>query len=126
MFEFRLDHIQLAMPPGEADKARAFFVGLLGFDEEPKPEPLASRGGCWFRHGDVMVHLGVEAEFSPQKKAHPAFTVRPLEALADRLKEHDYPVKWDRSIVGCPRFFSTDPFGNRMEFLARDSSPLGR
>ncbi len=71
-----LDHVQLAMPPGQEDAARAFFVGLLGMEEEAKPEPLASRGGCWFRAGSVAIHLGVEADFRPQRKAHPALAWR--------------------------------------------------
>ena len=121
----RLDHVQLAMPPGEEAKARAFFVGMLGMTEEEKPEPLASRGGCWFRGGSVILHLGVEKEFTPQKKAHPAFTVSDIERSAARLKESGYPVSWDEALPGRRRLYTADPFGNRIE-LIRDGDGFGQ
>ncbi len=114
----RLDHIQLAMPPGGEDKARAFWEGLLGMKEEMKPDPLASRGGCWFRKGDIIVHIGVEKDFAPQKKAHPAFCVDDLDGLAKRLAAADCVVKWDEALPGRRRFYTEDPFGNRIEFIA--------
>jgi catechol 2,3-dioxygenase-like lactoylglutathione lyase family enzyme len=121
----RLDHVQLAMPPGEEAKARAFFAGLLGMTEEEKPEPLASRGGCWFRGGSVILHLGVEKEFTPQKKAHPAFTASDIERSAARLKESGYPVIWDEALPGRRRFYTADPFGNRIE-LMREGDGFGQ
>jgi len=113
-----LDHIQLAMPPGGEEQARAFWAGLLGMKEEVKPEPLASRGGCWFRLDNMIVHLGVEKDFAPQKKAHPAFCVRELDALARRLEEENFPVIWDEALSNRRRFYTSDPFGNRIEFIA--------
>jgi len=112
-----LDHIQLAMPPGKEDEARNFFGRVLGMREDDKPEPLASRGGCWFRAGTVIVHLGVEKDFLPQKKAHPAFCIEDLDGLARRLNEEEYSVTWDSALSTRHRFFTNDPFGNRIEFI---------
>jgi len=114
----RLDHIQLTMARGEETKARAFWSGILGLTEEVKPEPLASRGGCWFRTGDIIIHCGVENEFAPQQKAHPAFCVRDLDELARRLAAAGYPVVPDDALPNRRRFYTADPFGNRIEFLA--------
>ena len=113
----RLDHIQLAMPIGGEDKARAFWQDLLGMKEEVKPEPLASRGGCWFRTDSVILHLGVEKNFAPQKKGHPAFCAEDLDALAVRLNTGGCPVIWDEALPTRRRFYSEDPFGNRIEFI---------
>lgn len=113
----RLDHIQLAMPPGGKAKARAFWGGWLGMQEEEKPGPLADRGGCWFRTGAVIVHLGVEKGFAPQRKAHPAFCVSDLDALAHRLAKAGFPVEWDDALPDRRRFYTADPFGNRIELL---------
>ncbi len=121
----RLDHIQLAMPVGAEEAARGFFGGLLGMSEESKPAPLASRGGCWFRSGSVIVHLGVEADFRPQRKAHPAFCRGDLDALATRLIAAGYPVSWDKALPDRRRFYTADPFGNRIEFL-RDGDGFGQ
>ncbi len=112
-----LDHVQLAMPPGGEGKARWFFSDLLEMKEEEKPEPLASRGGCWFRSGNVILHVGVEKEFSPQKKAHPAFSVRDLDELTAVLKANAFAVTPDHSIPGRRRVYAADPFGNRIEFI---------
>jgi hypothetical protein len=114
----RLDHIQLAMPPGGEMQARTFWSGLLGLSEELKPEPLGSRGGCWFRVGKVIVHIGVEKEFAPQGKAHPAFCVDDLDGLAQRLKAAGYPVIPDMTLPDRRRFYTADPFGNRIEFMS--------
>ncbi len=113
----RLDHIQLAMPAGEEDQARAFFSDLLGMTEEEKPYPLSERGGVWFRSGDVILHIGVEQTFAPQKKAHPAFLIEDLDALASRLKSAGFDILWDDSLPDRKRFYSQDPFGNRIEFM---------
>jgi catechol 2,3-dioxygenase-like lactoylglutathione lyase family enzyme len=120
-----LDHVQLAMPSGEEAKARAFFGQLLGMTEEQKPEPLASRGGCWFRAGAAILHVGVEQEFHPQRKAHPAFRVRALEALATRLRDANFEVSWDESLSTRSRFYTADPFGNRIEFI-QDGDGFGQ
>jgi len=81
-----IDHVQLAMPPGEEDRARAFYVGLLGLMEVPKPTELAKRGGCWFGCGTVQIHLGVETDFRPARKAHPALRCVDYDGLIARLK----------------------------------------
>ncbi|MBX2850790.1 MAG: VOC family protein [Phycisphaeraceae bacterium] len=113
----RLDHIQLAMPAGEEAQANAFFGGLLGMQEVQKPEPLRSRGGCWFVDGDTHLHVGVEEPFSPQRKAHPAFLVEQLDDLAQRLEQAGYSIKWDAALPERKRFYTSDPFGNRIEFM---------
>ncbi|WP_027893832.1 VOC family protein [Calidithermus chliarophilus] len=112
-----LDHLQLSMPRGEEPKARAFYGGVLGLEEVPKPPVLAARGGVWFALPDGRgLHLGVEEGFSPAKKAHPAFRAHGLEALARRLEQAGHPVTWDDAIPEVRRFYATDPFGNRLEF----------
>ena len=112
-----LDHIQLAMPPGGENLARSFFGELLGMTEEEKPSPLSERGGAWFRTGNTIVHVGVEADFQPQRKAHPAFVIDDLDALAARLEAAGNEVKWDDSLPERKRFYTSDPFGNRIEFM---------
>ncbi len=112
-----LDHVQLAMPEGEEERARAFYGTLLGLAEVEKPEPLASRGGCWFESGSVIIHLGVQSDFVPATKAHPAFTVSDLAALHRRLTEAGCEVVWDSALPGVERFYTPDPFGNRLEFI---------
>jgi len=114
----RPDHIQLSMPFGGESKAREFWNGLQGLTEEVKPEPLASRGGCWFRLGDLIVHIGVEKDFFPQKKAHPAFCVDDLDGLVIRLAAADCSIVWDEALSNRRRFYTEDPFGNRIEFIA--------
>jgi catechol 2,3-dioxygenase-like lactoylglutathione lyase family enzyme len=114
----RIDHVQLAMPPGEEDRAERFYAGLLGLTRLEKPEPLASRGGCWFAHGAVVVHLGVEADFKAAKKAHPALVVRGLRALVGRLEGAGVAVRPDTELEGVERCYVEDPFGNRIELIA--------
>lgn len=114
----RLDHIQLAIPPGGEAKARAFWRDGLGLPEETKPEPLASRGGCWFRTGDIIVHCGVKNDFVPQGKDHPVYCVRDLDELARRLTAAGYPIIPDTALPNRRRFYTADPFGNRIEFIA--------
>ena len=121
----RLDHVQLAMPAGQEAKARAFFGDLLKMAEEQKPAPLASRGGCWFRSGSVLLHLGVEKDFVPQKKAHPAFCVRDIDSLAKQLIASGHRVTWDNALPSRRRFFTADPFGNRIE-LMREGDGFGQ
>lgn len=116
-----LEHIQLAMPPGREAEARAFYTGLLGLPEIPKPPELAKRGGCWFERGPLKVHLGVEAEFRAARKAHPAFVVERLPALAAALEAAGHPVKRDEPLPGYDRIFTDDPFGNRIELMEPDS-----
>ncbi|WP_327089313.1 glyoxalase [Nonomuraea sp. NBC_01738] len=101
-----IHHVQLAAPEGSEDLLRAFYAGFLGLTEVPKPPELAKRGGCWFRGDSVEVHLGIEADFRPARKAHPAF-------LVDELPEGDV----DLLFPGYRRVYVTDPAGNRIELL---------
>lgn len=113
-----LDHIQIAMPPGGEDAARAFYEGLLGLPEVPKPMPLAARGGCWFARGAVQIHLGAEADFRPAVKAHPAFRIGDLDDLAAMLESAGHRVDWNEELAGIRRCYTDDPFGNRIELIA--------
>ena len=116
-----IDHVQLAIPRGAEDDGVAYFTGVLGFEQVAKPAALAVRGGCWFRAGPVVVHLGVEDPFAPARKAHPAFTVRGIDALADRLFAAGYAVRWDHELPDVRRFHTDDPWGNRIEIVAATS-----
>ncbi|MER5535543.1 glyoxalase [Streptomyces mirabilis] len=116
-----VDHVQLAAPPGSQDVLRGYYVEVLGMAEIPKPPVLAARGGCWFRAGAVQLHLGIEKDFRPAKKAHPGLRVTGIEAFAARLRAHEAEVTWDDDLPGHRRFYSEDPVGNRLEFL----EPLG-
>jgi len=113
----RLDHVQLAMPPGGEDEARAFYAGLLGIPEQPKPPHLAKRGGCWFERGALKLHLGVEKDFAPAKKAHPALIVEDLATLVAALKSARHRVVEDEPLEGYHRVYVDDPFGNRIELM---------
>lgn len=113
-----IDHVQLAMPTGEEDRARAFYGGLLGMNEIPKPAELAKRGGCWFVSGNVQVHLGIELDFRPAKKAHPALRCLDYDALTSHLRAAGIEITDDDSIPGVRRCHICDPFGNRIELIA--------
>jgi catechol 2,3-dioxygenase-like lactoylglutathione lyase family enzyme len=113
-----IDHVQIAMPAGGEAAARAFFGGLLGLAEIPKPAEMAARGGCWFAVGALQLHLGVDAEFSPATKAHVALRSDALEDLRKRLIDAGHQTQDDVPVAGHARFFTTDPFGNRIEFVA--------
>lgn len=115
---FGLHHVQLAIEPGSEDRCRAFYAGVLGMTEIPKPPALADRGGLWLRSGGLELHLGVEAGFRPARKAHPGILAPDLDALADRLAEHGAAVEWDDGFPGHRRFYTHDPLGNRLEFLS--------
>lgn len=112
-----LDHVQLAMPKGAEAEAEGFYCGLLGFGIIPKPEPLASRGGRWFGAGAVQVHLGVEDDFRPAKKAHPALRVQGLAELVERFEQAGISWRWDTELPGVQRAYVDDPFGNRIELI---------
>lgn len=105
------------MPAGNEEQARDFFVGVLGMREVPKPPTLAARGGAWFVAGGVEIHLGVDADFRPARKAHPAIEVTDLTVLAERFGDAGVEVTPDDEFPGYRRFYVDDPFGNRMEFL---------
>jgi catechol 2,3-dioxygenase-like lactoylglutathione lyase family enzyme len=117
----RIDHVQLAMPPGREDEARRFYSQLLGIPEVSKPSNLAGRGGCWFEDGALKVHLGVEHGFHPARKAHPALLVRDLAAMVAALGEAGVELVEDDGLDGYQRVYAYDPFGNRLELL----EPLG-
>jgi extradiol dioxygenase family protein len=111
-----IDHLQLAMPRGEETAARTFYGELLGLAEIPKPEALAARGGVWFQCGAQQLHLGVEDDFRPAKKAHPAFAVDDLQALAKELQARGFQLVCDSvQLDGSRKIFTEDPFGNRVE-----------
>jgi hypothetical protein len=112
------DHFQITMPKGEEAKAREFYAGLLGLTEIPKPPNLAKRGGVWFRVGSQQLHVSVEEDFRPVRKGHPAFLVTELAKCRKTAKERGYAPYDDTELLeGYNRFFLTDPFGNRLEFL---------
>jgi catechol 2,3-dioxygenase-like lactoylglutathione lyase family enzyme len=114
-----LDHVQLAMPAGPDAEARAqaFFTGLLGLPRVPKPPELAARGGCWFERGPAKLHLGVEEDFRPARKAHPGLRVSGLEELCRVLDEAGYPTRRAEDVPGRPQWYVDDPFGNRIELI---------
>lgn len=115
-----IDHIQIAMPTGEEAKARAFYVGLLGFTEIPKPPELAKRGGAWFQSGNVQLHLGVETEFRAARKAHPAFIVDDLDSLMAAVQNAGYETDTSQPpLDGYKRAHVFDPFGNRIELMEK-------
>jgi catechol 2,3-dioxygenase-like lactoylglutathione lyase family enzyme len=105
------------MPVGEEERARGFYAGLLGMREIPKPPELAKRGGCWFESESVQIHLGVEADFRPARKAHPALRCSDYDGLLRRLREADVVVDEPNDIPGVNRCHVHDPFGNRIEFI---------
>jgi catechol 2,3-dioxygenase-like lactoylglutathione lyase family enzyme len=115
-----IDHVQLAMPKGEEAKARAFYSGVLGMAEIEKPSALVGRGGAWFQSGAVQLHLGVEEDFRPAKKAHVAIVTHGGDALKSKLRQHGHDVRDDDAIAGRSRFFTDDAFGNRIEFICQD------
>lgn len=116
---YGIDHVQLAAPEGCETKARIFFNQLLGWKEIPKPEILKKRGGVWFQCGTHQVHIGVQQDFVPAAKAHPAFHVKNLDEFREYLVQNNIHVIDDeaRADEGVKRFYLNDPFGNRLEFL---------
>jgi catechol 2,3-dioxygenase-like lactoylglutathione lyase family enzyme len=117
-----IHHVQLACPPGSEPDLRRFYGEVLGLEEIDKPPALAARGGCWFRGYGIELHLGVEEDFRPARKAHPGLLVAGLDDWAQRLRAAGYPVAYDDNFPGMRRFYSEDPHGNRLEFL----EPSGR
>jgi catechol 2,3-dioxygenase-like lactoylglutathione lyase family enzyme len=113
-----LDHVQVAAPPGCEAEARRFYGELLGLEEIDKPEELRARGGVWFRCGGAQqLHVGVERDFRAATKAHPALAADGLDELAARLAAGGAPVTWDDALPGTRRFYTADPWGNRIELL---------
>lgn len=118
-FDFEIDHVQVAIPKSGEGEARVFYGELLGLKEIPKPADMATRGGCWFATSDRQIHLGVEPDFRPAKKAHVALNTAGLDVLRARLEKAGYETYDDSDVDGRKRFFTHDPFGNRIEFMDR-------
>jgi catechol 2,3-dioxygenase-like lactoylglutathione lyase family enzyme len=115
-----IDHVQIAMPFGEEEKAREFYIDLLGFSETPKPPELAKRGGAWFHSENVQLHLGVESDFHPARKAHPAFIVDDLDSLIIEVQNAGYETDTSQPpLDGYKRAHVFDPFGNRIELMEK-------
>ena len=118
----RVDHVQVAMPAGgDAEReARSFFIQMLGFREIPKPTELAKRGGVWFEAGSVQLHLGVEKDFRPAHKAHPAFVVDNLDELIEKIQRAGFKTDMSQPpLIGYKRAHIFDPFGNRIELMEK-------
>ncbi|TDT16809.1 hypothetical protein BDK89_2407 [Ilumatobacter fluminis] len=113
-----IDHVQLAIPVASEDEARAFYVGVLGLVEVPKPPVMAARGGAWFEAGSTVVHVGADPDFVPARKAHPALLVADLDAF---VVERGLDVRWSDEIPGTVRCHLDDPFGNRIELVEASS-----
>ena len=110
-------HVQLAAPAGSEPALRRFYGGMLGMAEIPKPAALAARGGMWSRSGRAQLHVGVDADFLPARKAHPALLVDDLDAIVTRLAEAGHSVRPDELLPGYRRCYLDDPCGNRLELL---------
>ena len=118
MLLIAIDHVQLGMPAGGEDRARAFYLGILGMREVRKPLALAGRGGVWFAGpAGVGVHLGVEADFRPAAKAHPAFVVADLARARGAFVTAGVSIEDDDSSLSVERCYVRDPFGNRIELV---------
>jgi catechol 2,3-dioxygenase-like lactoylglutathione lyase family enzyme len=113
-----IHHVQLAAPAGSEPSMREFYAGLLGLTEVPKPAALAARGGAWFRGHGIEIHIGIDADFRPARKAHPGLLAADLDALADRFRAAGHQVRPDDLLPGYRRFYVDDPVGNRLEMLS--------
>lgn len=116
----RIHHVLLAMPPGAEDRARSFYRDVLDMTEITKPATLAPLGGAWFRLGPLELHLGIDGSHRAAAKAHPGIEADDLDELARRLTAAGHPVQHDSLFPGRRRFYTRDPFGNRLEFLGPD------
>ncbi len=115
-----VDHVQIAIPVGEEEKARTFYIDLLGFTEIPKPPELVKRGGAWFQSGNVQLHLGVESDFRPARKAHPALIVDELDSLIAKVQSAGHETDTSQpALDGYKRVHIFDPFGNRIELMEK-------
>ncbi|WP_459500097.1 VOC family protein [Bacillus sp. C1] len=112
-----IDHVQVAAPAGCEEEAREFYGKKMGLKEIQKPTELKKRGGCWFRCGGQEIHIGGEQNFSPAKKAHPAFYVHSIDKFKKKLIEQGIQVIDDHARADIIRFYVSDPFGNRLEFV---------
>jgi catechol 2,3-dioxygenase-like lactoylglutathione lyase family enzyme len=115
-----IDHVHIAIPSGEEDKARSFYVNVLGFTEIPKPPVLSKNGGAWFQSENVQLHIGIEEDFRPARKAHPAFIVDDLSAMLEKVQQAGYGIDHSQPpLDGYERVHIFDPFGNRIELMER-------
>jgi catechol 2,3-dioxygenase-like lactoylglutathione lyase family enzyme len=112
-----IHHVQLAMPEGEDADAVAFYADTLGLTQVPRPEALSPRGGVWFTSCDLEIHLGVEDQFRPAVKAHPAILVKGLGTIRTRIEDAGYKISDTVQIEGFDRVYVRDPFGNRLELI---------
>jgi catechol 2,3-dioxygenase-like lactoylglutathione lyase family enzyme len=119
MLVCEIDHVQLTAPPECEAQARDFYGRLLGLEEIEKPEPLRSRGGCWFKLASTQLHIGVEKDFRPAKKAHVALVAHDIKRLGEILEKAGVQCTWDTALDGVLRFYAHDPWGNRLEFTER-------
>lgn len=119
----RLDHIQICIPTGKENEARAFYIDVLELQEIPKPEYLKANGGFWLNIADIQLHIGVEQQIAVSKR-HPAFEVEDLEKAKTHLVKNNVRIKEDKPIPGFNRFSFYDPFGNRIELLGRINNTL--
>ncbi|GJM40306.1 MAG: glyoxalase [Ardenticatenaceae bacterium] len=118
----RLDHVQLAMPPGGEEQAREFYGRILNLRELEKPVQLRAKGGCWFAGDGLELHLGVQTDFQPATKAHPGLRVADIDAARVHLETAGITIVSDTSGVRVRRFYVNDPFGNRLEFMQEGST----
>lgn len=112
-----LDHIQIVAPVGGEEQARYFYGTVMGLAEMKKPAELAVRGGCWFEGAGFQLHVGMEKNFTPAHRAHPAFVVNDLAQWQQRMEAADITMTPDTAVPDRHRFYVNDPFGNRIEFL---------
>lgn len=115
------DHVNISFPRGRENEARDYYLGLLGMNEIPKPEPSANRGGAWFVAGNLSIHISPEDDFKPSKQAHMAIICDEYTALRAKLETNGYEIKDDDELEGVNRFFTFDIFGNRIELIDNDS-----
>jgi catechol 2,3-dioxygenase-like lactoylglutathione lyase family enzyme len=117
-----VNHVQITIPPNAENEARAFYCGLLGFREVPKPAVLEPRGGFWMDVGGFPVHIGTEERNgAAATKAHVAYEVDDLDGWRSHLATQNVKVTDGIQIPGFLRFEFRDPLGNRIEFLQSTS-----
>lgn len=119
---WRLDHVQLAIPPDAETRCDNFYVGVLGLNVVEKPAPLAERGGRWYERESLQLHLGVDENFRAATKAHPALAVDDYDALRERCRSAGVTWRDDDALAGVRRGYVLDPVGNRIEIIDASSS----
>jgi catechol 2,3-dioxygenase-like lactoylglutathione lyase family enzyme len=112
-----LDHVQIAIPVGGEERAREFYDGILKFSEVEKPAAMTGRKSIWFVAGPVNLHLGIDAEFHPAKRAHPAFVVDNLDDIVAACESAGLATRPDVGFGDFRRVHVFDPFGNRLELM---------